>query len=264
MVDSTAWRTRPDVLREHFRRDGYLLLRGVLDRQSVVDLREHYLARLTQARDQAAATEPSRVDAPMDGELPAYGTCGHPAYDLVRSSRFDAFTRDERLAGISETLLDGPSVLLPRRIVRQFDPLSGNASRAHVDFDYLDRGGDDLVTAWIPIGDCTVECGGLVYLEGSHLVEHDALDQLRAFTDRPEDLRPVSNDLGLTARTLGGRWLWTDFGAGDVVWHSPHMVHASLDNISDATRLSVDIRFRRHDTTADDRWNGDWSADDGF
>jgi ectoine hydroxylase-related dioxygenase (phytanoyl-CoA dioxygenase family) len=68
----------------------------------------------------------------------------------------------------------------------------------------------------------------------------------------------------MTARVLGGRWLWTDYRAGDVVLHSPHLVHASLDNTSDLMRLSADLRFRRTDGRPDDRWNSDWSADDGF
>jgi ectoine hydroxylase-related dioxygenase (phytanoyl-CoA dioxygenase family) len=128
----------------------------------------------------------------------------------------------------------------------------------------MDRGSDTVVTAWITLGDCPVECGGLVYLEGSHRIPRAELDQLREHTDRPNDRRPISNDLGMTARVLGGRWLWTDYRAGDVVLHSPHLVHASLDNTSELMRLSADVRFRRADGRPDDRWNSDWSADDGF
>jgi hypothetical protein len=48
------------------------------------------------------------------------------------------------------------------------------------------------------------------------------------------------------------------------VLHSPHIVHASLDNSADLMRLSTDLRFRLRDTAADERWNNDWSADDGY
>jgi ectoine hydroxylase-related dioxygenase (phytanoyl-CoA dioxygenase family) len=133
-----------------------------------------------------------------------------------------------------------------------------------VDYDYMDQGSDQVVTAWIPLGDCPIECGGLVYLENSHHYGKADLDPLREHTDRPADHRPISNDLALTARTLGGRWLWSDFRAGDVVLHSPHTVHASLDDVDDLMRLSADIRFRRVGERQDARWNGAWSADDGF
>jgi hypothetical protein len=235
-------------LRKHFQENGYLLLRDVLDLEQVLALRRDYIARLD------AAPQP----------LPPYGTAGHPAYDLVRSAGFDRLTRDPRLARIARVLLERPVELVPRRIVRHYDPATSQASRAHIDFDYMDRGAREIVTMWLPLGDCPIITGGLVYLEGSHRIPRGHLDQLRAFTDRPADRRPISNDLARTAATLGGRWLYTDFRAGDVVVHSPDIVHASLDNSSPVMRLSADVRFRRTDATPDDRWNDDWSADDGY
>ncbi|MFL6163667.1 MAG: phytanoyl-CoA dioxygenase family protein [Jatrophihabitantaceae bacterium] len=265
MRDSTRWRGQPRLLRDRFREHGYLLLRQVLDRRRVLELRADYFGRFDPAMLAAGSAAMAGIfSGTLPAGLPEYGTAGHPAYDLVRTARFDAFTRDPELRRIAEILLDAPVELIPRRILRHFHRNSGKASRAHVDYDYLTGGGDQLLTAWIPLGDCPIECGGLVYLEGSHRVSREELDTLRPFTDRPSDQRPVSNDLGLTARTLGGRWLWADYRAGDVVLHGPHLVHASLDNTSDVMRLSADLRFRASDSTPDERWAGDWSADDGF
>jgi hypothetical protein len=265
MRDSTELLDRPDELRHRFVADGYVLLRSLLDRQRVLDLRARYFAAFDPVL-LAPGTSPQ--DGVFSGTrpagLPEYGTAGHPAYELVRSPEFEAFTGDPALRSVAEVLLDGDVDLLPRRIVRHFDKLSGKASRAHVDYDYMDHGSDRLVTAWIPIGDCPVECGGLVYLERSHEVPRERLDELRPYTDRPGDPRPISNDLERTARALGGRWLWADYRAGDVALHSPHTVHASLDDRSDVMRLSADIRFRRRDSPADERWGAAWSADDGF
>lgn len=265
MRDSTALLDRPAELRKQFDEDGYVLLRSVLDRQRVLELRERYFAAFDPIM---LAPGTSAQDGVFSGTLPAdlpdYGTAGHPAYEMVRSAVFDAFTSDPALRTIAEALLDGAVELLPRRILRHFDRLSGKASRAHVDYDYMNRGSDRLVTAWIPIGDCPVECGGLVYLERSHRVPRAQLDDLRRFTDRPDDVRPISNDLERTAQALGGRWLWADYRAGDVALHSPHTVHASLDDRSDVMRLSADVRFRRRDAAPDERWSGAWSADDGF
>jgi Phytanoyl-CoA dioxygenase (PhyH) len=265
MRDSTSLRSDPAALRERLRTDGYVLLRGVLDRRAVLDQRAAYFARFEKAMFAPGTSAAAGVfSGSVPDTLPEYGTPGHPAHDFVRSPAFDEFTRSPQLGEIAEGLLDGPVELVPRRIVRHFQRGSGKASRAHVDYDYMDHGSDRLVTAWIPLGDCPIECGGLIYLEGSHRIERRELDPLRPFTDRPADHRPVSNDLGLTARTLGGRWLWTDYSAGDVVLHSPHTVHASLDVVSDVMRFSADVRFRSRDAAPDDRWDGDWSADDGF
>lgn len=265
MRDSTSLLDRPVELRNRFDEDGYLLLRSVLDAPRVLELRGRYFAAFDPI---LLAPGTSAQDGVFSGtrpaELPDYGTAGHPAYEMVRSAEFDAFTSAPELRTVAAALLGGDVELLPRRILRHYDRLSGKASRAHVDYDYMDRGSDRLVTAWIPIGDCPVECGGLVYLEGSHRVSRERLDELRQFTDRPDDRRPISNDLERTASALGGRWLWADYRAGDVALHSPHMVHASLDDQSDVMRLSADVRFRRRDAAPDERWRAAWSADDGF
>ena len=265
MRDSTALLDDPAALRARFAADGYLLLRSVLDRDAVLELRGDYFARFDPTL-LAAGTKPR--DGVFSGTVPAglppYGVPGHPAYDVVRSPAFDRLTRSRRLQAVAEQLLDGPAELLRRRILRHFHRGTPIASRAHVDFDYMDRGSDQIVTAWLALGDYPVTSGGITYLEGSHRVPRAALDGLREHTDRLTDRRPVSNDLALTASALGGRWLWTEFAAGDVALHSPHLVHASLDNRSDVMRLSADVRFVPAGAPTDERWHADWSADDGY
>jgi Phytanoyl-CoA dioxygenase (PhyH) len=259
------WRAHTDVVRQQLRDEGYVLIRGALDREWVLDMRADYFARFDPVMLAEGTTPRDGVfSGIVPSELPEYGTAGHPAYDLVRSPEFDTFSRNAELLAIAETILGGAAELLPRRILRHFQRSAARASRAHVDFDYMNQGSDRIVTAWIPLGDCPIECGGLVYLERSHTIPRAELEQLRDHTDRPDDRRPISNDLGMTARVLGGRWLWADYRPGDVVLHSPHIVHASLDNTSDVMRLSADVRFRRRDAEPDERWNSDWSADDGF
>ena len=265
MQELPDWRGRPDELRGNFREHGYVLLRGALDRQAVLDLRADYFARFPAQLLAPGTTPRDGVYSGIDpAGLPEYGTAGHPAHEFVRGAAFDRFSRADQLREIAETLLGGPAELLPRRILRHFQRSPARASRAHVDWDYMDRGSEGVVTAWVPLGDCPVDCGGLVYLEGSHTIARAELDQLRDHTDRPHDRRPISNDLAMTARALGGRWLWADYRAGDVALHSPHVVHASLDNTSDVMRLSADLRFVRRDGRPDERWKNDWSADDGF
>ncbi|HEU5271310.1 MAG TPA: phytanoyl-CoA dioxygenase family protein [Jatrophihabitans sp.] len=265
MRDSTRLAGEPDRLRDRFAEDGYVLLRGLLDRRQVLELRADYFARFDPGYlAPGSPPEAGVFSGTAPAALPEYGTAGHPAYDMVRSTKFDTFTRDHRLLATAESLLGGAAELLPRRILRHFHRGSGKASRAHIDYDYMDQGSDQLVTAWIPLGDCPIECGGLIYLEGSQRAPAGKLERLREHTDRPDDRRPISNDLSRTARELGGRWLWTDYRAGDVILHSPYLVHASLDNLSDTMRLSADLRFRRRTAELDRRWTADWSADDGF
>jgi hypothetical protein len=62
---------------------------------------------------------------------------------------------------------------------------------------------------------------------------------------------------------LDRRWLWTDYRAGDVAIHSPHVVHASLDTTTETMRMSADVRFLRRGEPADPRWQQPWAGDDG-
>ena len=259
--DVSDWRAHTDVVRERFATDGHVLLRGLLDRDQVLAVREAYFARFDPAL-LAPGTSPR--DGIFSGVvppgLPEYGTAGHPAYAFVRGPEFDAFSRVPQLPEVAQFLLGAPVELIPRRILRHFHRGAGRASRAHLDFDYLDHGGDQVVTAWVSLGDCAVDGGGLVYLDHSHTVPRDEIDALR----EADDSRTISSDLAGVARALHRRWLWADYRAGDVVFHSPHVVHASLDVMGDVMRLSTDLRYRLRDDVPDERWNGDWSADDGY
>ena len=85
------------------------------------------------------------------------------------------------------------------------------------------------------------------------------------FRPRVHDNRPLTHDLKWIADTTGRKWLATDYAAGDIVIHSPAIVHASTDpSGTDYMRVSTDIRFRRAGSIADPRWASDWSADDGY
>ncbi|MFD9908827.1 phytanoyl-CoA dioxygenase family protein [Streptomyces sp. NPDC059063] len=259
-----APRRDPAALRARLAEDGYLYLPGFLDREDVLRLRAAYFSLLppgylapgTDARDGVFS---GRVP---EG-LPEHGVAGHPAHTFVRSGAFDRFLDDPRLADLAADLLDGKARMLPRRILRHFHRGTRRASRAHVDFDYMDLGSDRVVTMWIPVGDCPPPSGALVYLEDSHTLPPEAYEPLRDTTDRPGDRRQICHDLEFTARSLGRRWLYADFAAGDLMVHVPSVIHASLDATTDAMRLSIDARFIRRSDTPDPRWTRPWSADDG-
>jgi hypothetical protein len=254
-----------DELRSQFRRDGYILVRGVLHPEKVWRMREAYFKQFNPSYLAPGTYPREGVWSGLEPEgLPSHGVAGHPAHTFVRSKVFANFVSDPHLLQLAEILLDEIEVMrLPRQIVRHFHK-GAAASRAHTDFDYLDRGSDRVLTMWIPLGDCPLETGGLAYLEGSHRLPKPALDVLKhKRTDRPHDSRPLSHDLGWVSEQLGGRWLYADYQAGDVAIHSPHIVHATFDTTTDAMRLSADIRFVPITVEPDPRWLRPWSGDDG-
>jgi len=235
-------------LQARYRDDGYVLLRGLLNPEAVRDLRAVYDASFTAGR--------------ASGQLPRHGAVGHPAYDFVRGTAFRTFVEQSAYAKIAGRMTGAAFEPIRRTPLRHFLPGSSVASRAHIDGTYIIGGPTDVVTMWTPFGDCTAHGGSLMYLEGSH---RDGLaDKVRetAPLDRG-DRRQITHDLKWLAETTNRRWLYADFKAGDVVAHSPFIIHATLDAAANE-RVSADVRYRRIDGPHDPRWDNDWSADDGY
>ncbi|TCO33465.1 phytanoyl-CoA dioxygenase PhyH [Kribbella steppae] len=229
-------------LRERLRRDGYLFLTGLLDPEVVLGFRQYYFG-LTGAVIDRASYRKVLFDQIVPG--PEYGAfCAQPA-----------------IKGWFEWFLGGEPFLHKRKIIRQIAPGEdgiGTATQAHYDLVYLREGSDQVLSAWIPLGDCPVARGGLAYLEGSHhrVLEEEAAELLK----RPA--ASMTADLPGLADEYDARWLVTDYAAGDVVIHTAHTIHAALDNVSEGIRLSTDIRYQRSDEAIDGRWQNHWHDQD--
>jgi hypothetical protein len=74
----------------------------------------------------------------------------------------------------------------------------------------------------------------------------------------------ITKDLPALADRLDARWLVADYAAGDVVLHSPYMIHASTCNEDPLgrLRLSTDIRYQNVRDEIDVRWSNHWSLGD--
>lgn len=251
------------TLRARYGEDGYVLLKGALPADAVLDLREAYFHLFDHSFFKDGDARRGAFSGQEPAGLPGHGIAGHPAYAFVRSATFRSFIEMPALKSIAEIFFNGPADLIRRTPLRHFVPGRKRASRAHLDRTYIDGVAADVVTLWVPLGDCPVDAGGLLYLEGSH--QDAILENARAAAPNDRsDARPITHDLKWLADTSGRRWLWTDYEAGDVVIHSPAIVHASLDGEIDLMRVSTDVRFRRAGSPSDPRWHDDWSADDGY
>ena len=137
----------------------------------------------------------------------------------------------------------------------------------------MGRGTHDLYTTWVPLGDVSLELGGLIVLEGSHKKG----DRLKPYLSRDVDDYCTNRDdaadyaagkrwwdgtLSKNAvalqKSLGGRWLTApEFRMGDAVIFNMTLVHGSLDNQTDRFRLSTDTRYQLASQPIDERWVGD-------
>ena len=262
-------------LTARFQRDGYLWLKGFFARRAVLDFRRLAFAHLAESGLLASGSDPEEgVCAP---DFHNRHLADKLLMELARSAAFESFCLTPRLWQFMDRFLGGLSYLHKRKIIRYTQPHAAVSTPAHYDLIYLRGGTERIVTAWIPIGDIAPAMGGLTYLEGSHEV---GVSMERAFAAASAELSPeervsaynknmtaggwVSKDLPDMAEKFDTRWLIADYEAGDVMLHSPYMIHAATINEDPLgrLRLSTDIRYQNVRDEVDVRWNNHWSLGD--
>lgn len=264
--DSSAVANDAAALRERMAEDGYVFLRGYLERQDVEAARRDVLERL-------AAEGALRDDRDlMDGVL---------RENTAVRLRQDRTQRSEPLRRL---LKDGPMIALFERFldgeVRPFDfiwmrsVVPGKGTAPHGDSVFMNRGTLNLYTAWTPLGDIDTTLGGLIVLERSHHLdeivstygqrdvdtycEGDPNAEAYRTTGKWPWNGQISDDPVALREQFGLRWLTADFRMGDVLIFTMDTLHASLDNrTADRIRLSSDTRYQLAADPVDERWIGE-------
>jgi ectoine hydroxylase-related dioxygenase (phytanoyl-CoA dioxygenase family) len=262
------------VLRTRFASHGCLFLKGLLKAKAVNSFRGWVFENLN-------------VSGLLQPDSDPVAGFGNVSFDkaladrrlmsIVRSARYENFCSQPDLTHFIDSFIGGMSYLHKRKLIRFTMPNTQVATPAHYDLVYLRGGTSNILTAWIPIGDISIAEGGLVYLKNSHAL---GVEMEKEFSRKSADLSPeerinaynshmteggwVSNNLPDMAKKFDTQWLAADYEAGDVVLHSPFMIHACTNNASPTgrIRLSTDIRFQNVDDEIDARWSNHWSLDD--
>jgi ectoine hydroxylase-related dioxygenase (phytanoyl-CoA dioxygenase family) len=278
--DRLGWLTPTDpaqsraALWEQYQAQGYLWLKGLLDRDTVLAFRRRYFEAYAETGLLQPGTDPA--DGIFSGEAPTAAVQHKHLMEIVRWAAYEAFCLSAPIVAFYEMFLEGAPYLHKRKLIRHMLPHDPNCTGAHYDLVYLRGGTDRLCTSWIPIGDIPAVMGGLIYLEGSdswgraneaeYAAKNADLPPAERISAYNKNMKTgwLSKDLAMLADQLNTRWLIADYEAGDMVVHSPYMVHASTVNAAPdgRIRLSTDIRYQRVRDEIDVRWNNHWSLDD--
>ena len=255
LVEVADWQRQRELLPALLQRDGYVLLRGALGREAVMQARREVLEQLAavgevaEPVDAAVATGTSQRAA-LHPDLNAFwrSVCESP---LLR-----AVTHGPALADVSAALLGGATKPFDFLWLRTM--LEGRASPLHFDHVYMNRGSSHLVSAWIPLGDVPVIAGPLVVVEGSNRFEDLAARYRGVDVDRDGLPGSFPQDAVAFAAGRGVRLLTSDFLAGDVILFDMFTLHGSCDNRMGGgrVRLSCDVRWQLAADAQDDRWFG--------
>ncbi|KAI5457512.1 hypothetical protein BGZ63DRAFT_365006 [Mariannaea sp. PMI_226] len=288
-----------ETLRQRYEQDGYVFLKGLLPRETVLECRKAYFDFLkptgvlkpgTDSVDGVFNTKNDGADFPSIGAGPDLDNRTGPGSfaGLVEQAHTEDFYLNfARHPALKEFITklkqwtDDETLLLPRSLLRNNTP-QNKAIGVHYDQSFLRHGEATSVTAWIPIGDISLQGGGLIYLEGSDAlgqrIEEDFDKQARERGMTDEQRLDAFNANMMTTGWLGngpiqfskehggGRWLLTEFEAGDVVLHKPHMIHASTINRDpeNRIRLGTDLRFVDTSKPYDKRWLHPYRFDDNL
>ena len=259
LQDCSKHKNDAGALREFMDTNGYLYIKNFFSRELIEDARNALLQTLSEKDifDSAHSL--------MDGVLKE-GV--HPKFDSESWKNQPALNRVVFGPEIKEfytNFLGGD--------IRHFDYIwlrtmgQGHGTAPHCDIVYMGRGTHDLYTAWIPYGDVSLEMGGLMILEKSHLQSDRIKKYLESDVDTYCENIPtrdgwkhdgvLTNNPHSLQQKFNCRWLTSQFEMGDLLTFKMNTIHGSIDNQTRNIRLSTDTRYQRADEPVDERWVGE-------
>jgi ectoine hydroxylase-related dioxygenase (phytanoyl-CoA dioxygenase family) len=256
LVDSTILLGRRQELREALATHGYVLMRGVVDRETVLAAREEVFERLAgvgeikqPAIDGIATGESQRRELAHDlGEF-WRSVCSGPA---LRDA-----THGQQMQAVMSLLVGEPAQAHDFMFLRPGRP--GLSTRLHYDLPFFARGSNRVYTAWLALGDIPLTDGPLMIAEGSNRF-HDLIDPIQQIDYDSSDSPTVQimEDTVQFVQNRSTRLLTSRFGPGDVIVFDMVTLHGTLDNCSDIgrVRLSCDVRWQPASDPVDPRYRG--------
>ncbi len=252
--DSNAILSDPKALQARMVEDGYLLLRGVQKRETVLATRRFLLENLAE-NEQIDLNYPLMEGVIKEG---ARGDFLGGSKQLTRDPLFLNTVESPEIMGFFAHFLEASVLTFDYKWLRVVG--NGDFTGAHYDIVYMGRGTQNLYTCWTPLGDLNYDIGPLAILVGSH--RGSAYERVRETygkmdVDRDKVTGWFSSDPYEMLEKFGGQWQTTEFQMGDVLIFGMYTMHASLTNITNRYRLTSDTRYQRADEPVDERWIGE-------
>ncbi len=234
MADSSALLNDVAALRERLYDDGFLLIRGLLDRAVVQKARAAVLAVLSKDWD--------AVDKSASGGLEA-GVASKKARDIVLTGYtpathhkdMTALVEGPRIADFFRSLFGAAPATYHRKWIRV--KARGEYTGEHSDYVRFAAARLNLFTCWVPLGDYTPRDGTLAICEGSHM--------LASYPNAANGDAKGASELPCGFHSFRRKAVWktASFKMGDALIFNIKAVHASTVNETDRLRLSVDTRW---------------------
>ncbi|KAK9815266.1 hypothetical protein WJX72_000886 [[Myrmecia] bisecta] len=258
MLDSTQLfkQQQAPELRERLARDGYLLLRQVLNPADVLQARAFLLRELCKAKPACFEN--------TEGKL-VHGTRNVGLLhrqDLGKGPLVRKVLESPKLFALMALLYNCQATQIVTTGYKWLRAVAqGEFTGVHSDNVFV-GGSPDLLTLWLPLGRVEVEQGALLICSGSHRSRAFApVRETYGASQVGENGRESGwlTDNGADVATHVGRygvtWATTNFQPGDVVVLRRDVLHMSATNKWADVRISCDTRWQPADDTRDSRLN---------
>jgi ectoine hydroxylase-related dioxygenase (phytanoyl-CoA dioxygenase family) len=213
-----------------FRRDGYIVLRGVVTRDEMAAYRPIIL----DAVREKLRAEGRDTSNPVD-ERDTVGKAFLQVLHLWENyAPMRAFSLSKRLAKVAAQLLEAPAVRFYHDQVL-FKEAGGGHTPWHQDGYYIPLGTDRVLTMWIPLVDVTPEMGTMNYVPGSH--------RKGGLPDVPTS---DASEAQYRELIVGSNWQTVSTGAmqaGDVAVHNRWTLHNAGPNATNCTREATVLLY---------------------
>lgn len=223
---------------EQFRRDGYVILRGMVPPAACKTMQEVTLAHLrAEIPPVEYEAELGYPGAPASLDAPGGRTVRRLRAAYQRDACFRMHAEDPRIAGRLEQIFGERAclTLAHHNCVMTKHPNFGTATGWHRDIRYWRFSRPDLVTVWLALGTENAVTGGLRVIPGSH-----RLDIRREQLDDLDFLRPdVAGNNVLFAQGID-----VELAQGDLLFFHSGLFHAAGRNESEAIKTSVVFAYR--------------------
>ncbi|KIY01811.1 uncharacterized protein Z520_01949 [Fonsecaea multimorphosa CBS 102226] len=260
-------------MRRRYEEDGYILIKGLIPREVVLDMREHYFTHMRSTGLIAPGSDPRDGLFDFSSSPEEFNSIGAPSYpDRTKLQAMAAahctpeyldFLQNPQMREFVRQFMGwGKEVLLARTLLRHCVP-HGISLAIHYDKIFL-RGGNpanDFLTASTNRGQLHRESPNTTARRTTQSIQQEHGPEWISGTDAQEFYEAEGRDF-----RAAKEWLTADYEAGDVIFHDPYIVHGTTLNEDklNRIRLSTDLRFYQEGTSVDERWTKVWMPTDGL
>lgn len=209
--------TRADLssIVDHFNREGYVVVRGVIDADLIAEASSH-VAWLQKKN-------PDLRPENLNHQL------------LAHDPFWIRLISDDRLLDVAEQFI-GPNIALFASHYISKPPFDGQPVLWHQDGSYWPLDPMKVVTLWLAVDDSTAENGCMRVIPRT---QHSDLKEMKQRTDVVNVLSSGMDD-SLVEESLAADII---LNKGDVSVHHPNLIHGSRANHSPKRRAGLTIRY---------------------